>query len=175
MSDPDNHEFPDTEAPSKSARKREMTELQTIGERLTRLPTKQLARIPIDDPRLRDAVELARRIRDRSGLRRQLQYIGKLMRDLDSTPIREALDALDRSHRADTAEFHRLEALRDTLLEQGDQAIGEVLTRYPHADRSHLRQLLRQHDRNAGHERLSQAGRQLFRYLRELDESGPEV
>lgn len=85
----------DEPRPSKSARKRHMTALQELGEALTLLSDRQLAAIPLDDERLSLSVREARKIRQHGARRRHLQYIGKLMRDIDATPIVEAMDRLD--------------------------------------------------------------------------------
>ncbi|HEV3018130.1 MAG TPA: ribosome biogenesis factor YjgA [Burkholderiaceae bacterium] len=79
--------------PSKTQRKREMHELQDLGQQLTDLPPAQLRRIDLPE-RLREQIELARRITAREGLRRQLQYIGRLMRTADAEAIRARLAAL---------------------------------------------------------------------------------
>jgi ribosome-associated protein len=97
----DDEEF--YEGPSKSEVKRQMHALQALGERLVALPDTQLAKIPIADDALAEAIQLARRIKARSGLKRQLQYIGKLMRSVDADPIAEALDLLDGQHQANAA------------------------------------------------------------------------
>ena len=89
--------------PSKSALKRQMTALQDIGERLVELSDAQLKKVPIDDPRLSEAIAEARRIKARGGLRRQLQYIGKLMRQIDPDGIQRALDELDGQSRGERA------------------------------------------------------------------------
>ncbi len=161
----------DFDGPSKSAIKREMTALQTLGERLVELPAARLAQIPISDEALLEAIALAQRITARGGLRRQLQYIGKLMRRIDAEPIEQALNALDHQDSAEKARFHRLENLRDHFLDEGDTALDAVLSAFPNADRQQLRQLYRQHkqDKNAG--KPPTAGRKLFRYLRQLDEA----
>lgn len=85
----------DQDTPSKSARKRQMTALQSLGEALTTLSDRQLQKIPLDDERLALAVREARGIRQHSARRRQLQYIGKLMRNVDVAPVAEAFAALD--------------------------------------------------------------------------------
>lgn len=159
------------EGPSKSAVKREMTALQDLGTRLTQLPESQLKQMPIEDERLREAVDLARRIKHRSGLRRQLQYIGKLMRSIDPDPIIEAFARIDGQHQDDKARFHRLEAMRDDLLKRGDKAMDSVLAAYPDADRQQLRQWIRQHQAETKAEKPPTSARKLFRYLRELDEA----
>lgn len=101
--------------PSKSARKREAHELQRLGDALIALRPEQLASMPITEP-LRDAIELAKRIKAREGLRRQRQLIGKLMRDADADAIREALDAGSAGHRAEVALARAAEDWRERLL-----------------------------------------------------------
>ncbi len=87
----------DTEAlddrPSKSSRKRAAHAAQALGERLIALKETDLARLPLPETLL-DAVREARRIKARGGLSRQKQYIGKLMRDLDTAAIEDTLENL---------------------------------------------------------------------------------
>jgi len=162
------------EAPSKSELKRRMTALQELGETLTALSDKQLRRIPIDDQRLTDAIQEARRITSNSARRRHLQFIGKLMRDIDAVPIAEAVAALDRERNQSAAQFQGLEQVRDRLLAAGLPGIEDILGRWPDADRQHLRQLLLQDQRESQRNQAPAARRKLFRYLRELDESAVE-
>lgn len=156
------------EAPSKSALKREMTARQALGEALCSLSTRELARMPIDDADLLEAIRESAQISHHSAQRRHRQYIGKLMRRIDPAPIRAALYALYGERREDAAAFRELEKLRDTLLARGDEALGDVLARFPTADRQHLRQLTREARREIEAERPPAASRRLFRYLREL-------
>lgn len=81
------------ERPSKSARKRAAHAAQALGERLISLKESDLLRLPLPEILL-EAVRVARRIKARGGLARQKQYIGKLMRDLDTAQIEEALEKL---------------------------------------------------------------------------------
>ena len=83
------------ERPSKTRLKRQMHELQRLGERLAALTPAQLARVELPEA-LREQIELARRITAREGLRRQLQYVGRLMRTADADAIRASLAAMDR-------------------------------------------------------------------------------
>jgi ribosome-associated protein len=153
--------------PSKSARKRAMQALQELGEALVQLPDGELATIPLEGE-LATAIQTARRIKSHEGLRRQLQFIGKLMRREDTDAIAAAYADLQRGRQQHNRQFHELEQLRETLLERGVDAMNEVLERFPNADRQHLRQLIVA----AGKEREAQkppaAARKLFRYLREL-------
>jgi ribosome-associated protein len=156
------------EAPSKSALKREMTARQELGEALCGLSERELARIPIEDEALLAAIRESHRIRHHSALRRHRQFIGKLMRRIDPEPLQQALDELHREKRGESDRLHELEALRDTLVQQGDRALTQVLERFPQADRQQLRQLTREAQRERQEERPPKASRRLFRYLREL-------
>ena len=159
------------EAPSKSELKRRMSALQTLGETLVTLNEQQLARIPIDDDRLLEAVREARQIRSNSARRRHLQYIGKLMRDIDPAPIQRALDELHQRHQQANEDFHRLEQLRDDVLLAGLKGVELVVDVWPEADRQQLRQILLQHQRELKLGKPPAAARKLFRYLRELQDS----
>lgn len=165
----DDFEWQD-DTPSKSAIKREMTALQDLGTRLTQLSDAQLKQMPIDDEQLLDAIHLARRIKARGGLRRQLQFIGKLMRNIDATPIEAAFARLDGQHEEQKARFHRLEILRDTLLSNTDAGMQALVQAFPDADRQHIRQLVRQQAVEQKNNKPPTSARKLFRYLRELDE-----
>lgn len=154
--------------PSKSARKREMTARQEIGEALCGLSPRELERMPIDDEDLLAAIRESASISHHSARRRHRQYIGRLMRRIDPAPIQAALDALHETRREDAAAFRELEALRDALVERGDPALEQVLVRFPGADRQRLRQLLRDAKREREADRPPAASRRLFRYLREL-------
>ncbi|MEL0191486.1 MAG: ribosome biogenesis factor YjgA, partial [Halieaceae bacterium] len=116
-----------------------MTALQALGTRLVDLSDAQLKKIPIEDSRLEEAIAEARRIKAWGGLRRQLQYIGKIMRQIDPAPFQQALDELDGQDQRANARFHQIERLRDDLVTQGDRAIDTVLLEFPLADRQHLR------------------------------------
>lgn len=155
------------ERPSKSALKRESHALKDMGERLTQLRAEQLARMPLPE-NVREAVEEARRIRQPGARKRQLQYLGKLMRTLDPEPIREALAELDMSSARSAARHHLAEQWRERLIEEGDAALSDLLAKYPDADRQQLRQLARNAAKEHRENRPPQSARALFRYLREL-------
>lgn len=152
---------------SKSQLKRESHALQAMGEELVELPAAKLAKIPMPDA-LAEAVALARKIKARGGRKRQLQYIGKVMRSIDAEPIAQALDALKNAAGKEAAKFHRLEQWRDRLVAEGDTALGELLNEFPTAERQHLRQLIRNAQREAANNKPPKAAREIFRYLRDL-------
>lgn len=159
------------EPDSKSQRKREMLALQALGERLVELPAPQLDRIDLPAD-LREAVHAARAITARGGRKRQLQYIGKLMRGVDAQPIRDAIERLDGNDRAEQAILHRAESWRARLLDEGDAALGELIDACPGADRQHLRRLARDAAAERAAERPPRLQRELFRALRELFSEG---
>ncbi len=153
---------------SKSERKRNDQALQALGTRLLDLAPEQLANLPVADE-LRDAVNDARRIRSHEAHRRQLQYIGRLMRNLgDPAPLRDALALLDAGHARGVAHQHHLEQWRSRLLDDGDTALATLLRDYPTADRQYLCQLIRQAEQERRLDKPAKAARSIFRYLSEL-------
>jgi ribosome-associated protein len=160
----------DDEKPSKSARKREMLALQELGEAIVKLSDGELALIPLEGE-LAAAVTLARRINNSNeGLRRQLQFIGKLMRQGDISAIEAAYRELQNGRQLLNQQFHQLEQLRDRLLAEGPSAMNEVLELYPQVDRQHLRQLINAAAKEREAAQPPAAARKLFRYLREAAE-----
>ena len=106
-----------------------MHALQALGERVVALTPEQTATLALPE-RLLDAIALARTIRAHEGLRRQMQYIGRLMRDVDAASIEAALDGMQHSHRAEVARHHAAERWRDRLgdcawVRTRDEAIDE--------------------------------------------------
>lgn len=169
----------DSGRPSKSELKRESERLQKLAEKLLALSDAQLARLPLSE-RLLAAVEEARRIKPNSeALRRHKQYMGKIIRDEEDTATIEAqVTAFESAQQLNTRAFHELEALRDQLISGDNSQIGEVIARYPQVDTQKLRQLVRNAKKEADHNLAhpdkadKTQSRKLFRYLRELSESG---
>lgn len=151
---------------SKTQLKNEMLALQKLGKELVDLGSAALAKMPLDEE-LRESVELARRInRKKDGFRRQLQFIGKLLRTRDVAPIQEAMDRLKAAHHQSTTEFHHIEQARDKILNEGDEGINSVLEEHPHLDRQKLRQLLRQANKEKKLEKPPKSAREIFQYLK---------
>ncbi|MBU6469648.1 MAG: DUF615 domain-containing protein [Gammaproteobacteria bacterium] len=155
------------EAPSRSQLKREVEALQKLGEQLAELSEPQLAALSLPE-KLHDAVTQARRITSHGALKRQRQYIGRLMRDVDAAPIRARLEELRGAGRLSRAHFQDAERWRDRLLQEGDAVLEEFLMRHPQADRPHLRRLLREAARDAANGREPRHARELFRYIHGL-------
>lgn len=159
--------------PSKSALKRQMHDLQDLGQALLDLPTSRSDRLDLPEI-LRDAMAEFRRTRSHEGKRRQLQYIGKLMRKVDPEPIREAVAAFQLGHAQDALTLHQAERWRDELLAD-DQAVTRWMNAHPDTELQVLRNLVRaaRKDRAAQAERPGEAARQgrayreLFQLVRE--------
>lgn len=127
--------------PSKSQVKREMHALLDLGKQLIALSPERLKQLPLEE-RLYEAIRMAQRTTGREGLRRQVHFVGKLMRDAPADDIRRQLDIWENGSREETAAMHRLEALRDRLLDD-DDALTRLLNNNPQADVQQLRTLIR--------------------------------
>ncbi|GAB4469688.1 MAG: ribosome biogenesis factor YjgA [Burkholderiaceae bacterium] len=136
--------------PSKTQRKREMTALQALGAELVKLAPEQRARIELPDA-LRDAIAVLDRIASFEARRRQMQYIGRLMRSVDADAIRAAIGRATGDSKEAVALMHRCERWRDRLLDD-DGALTEFLAAYPQADAQRLRSTIRaaRRERDAG-------------------------
>lgn len=155
---------------SKSQKKREMDALQDLGTQLVALSADRLKKINLPE-NLRSAVREAQRITAHGAHRRQLQYIGKLMRDVDAEPIQAALDEVNGVSAAATARMHKLERLRERLLVD-EAVLGEITRDYPAADLQRLRQLRRNALKEQELNKPPRAFREIYRELRDLIE-GP--
>jgi ribosome-associated protein len=158
------------ERPSKSQKKRDMDALQQLGEALVTLSADRLAKIAIPDD-LRLAVRDAQRFTKHEARRRQMQYIGRLMRGTDPAPIQAALDEIRGVSATANARQHRMEALRTRLLAD-ESVVGEIAATHPGADIQLLRQLRRNALREQADGRPPRAYRELFRLLRDLESDG---
>jgi len=159
------------EVVSKTRRKKEMLELQALGAALVELPDSQLAAIDIPEA-LKDAVREAQRIRSHEARRRQMQYIGRLMREVDPAPIRERLDALAGNSAQAAARHRRLEAWRGKLIAD-DAALTQFASEHPGADLQALRSLIRSTRKEQKEGRPPRAFRELFRLIKECSTSNP--
>ena len=144
-----------------------MHELQALGVALVELPESQLGAMQIADALL-EAVLEAKRIKSHEGKRRQLQYIGRLMREVDPAPIRAQLDALTGHSAQEAARHRRLEALREKLLAD-DVALTAYIAGHAGADLQELRTLIRNARREQKEGRPPRAYRELFRVLKALE------
>ena len=151
---------------SKSEIKRDAEDLKQLGEKLVNLTKANLTKVPLDDS-LKDAIELAQRLQ-KEARRRQLQYIGKLLRSIDAEPIREALEKIENKHNQQQAMLHKLEILRDELVAKGDSALTDLLNEHPSADRQQLRNLIRAAQKEKEQNKPSKAYREIYQILKTL-------
>ncbi|ANP75497.1 ribosome-associated protein [Vibrio crassostreae] len=151
---------------SKTEMKTDMDALQKLGEELVGLKPSVLDKFPLSED-LAQAIKDAQRFKNEAK-RRQLQYIGKVMRNVDPEPIQAALDKVRNKHSQATAELHKLEQLRDRVVAEGDAAISEVMEMYPEADRQRLRQLARQANKEKSANKPAKSSREIFQILKEL-------
>jgi ribosome-associated protein len=158
-------EIPD-DRPSKSQRKRDVTALQKLGVQLVELNAAQLAAFELPE-RLAEAVAEAQRIRNFEGRRRQMQYIGKLMRDIEPAPIQARLDLLRGVAHESTARQHLVERWRGRLLAEPD-ALTLFAAEFPGADLQHLRSLIASVKRDQANGRPPKNYRELFRAVRAI-------
>lgn len=152
--------------PSKTQRKKQMSALQDLGAELVGLSEEQLAAMSLPE-NLHDAVIAAKRISRFEARRRQLQYIGKLMRRVDPGPIRAQLDAWKAASRRHKVWLHRVERWRERVLAD-EAALHDLVNEYPHADTQHLRMLVRNALRERTGNKPPKNYRALFQALREL-------
>jgi ribosome-associated protein len=151
---------------SKTRRKRESTELQNVGKELVKLSPEQLARIRMPET-LREAVIECKRYTKHEAIRRQMQYIGKLMRDIDAAPIMEQLEGLHAPSRKQTAIFHVAEKWRTELLADAD-AIARFTSEYPSADAAQLRDLIAKAKKERASDQPPKSYRELFHVVNEF-------
>jgi len=154
--------------PSKTQRKQQMEDLQGLGEELVALSSDRVKKIEIPEI-LRDAVREAQRMtRPDEAKRRQMQYIGKLMRNVDVEPIRAALALVRGESAGETAKLHRLERLRTEFIAD-EKTLQEITALYPSVDMQHLRSLRRAALKEQEQNKPLRSYRAIFQLLKELE------
>jgi ribosome-associated protein len=160
---------PDQVPLSKTRRKKDMHALQALGEALVELKPGQLASLDLPEM-LRDAIADARRVPTFEGRRRQMQYIGRLMRDVDPEPIAQRLALIRQGRKQENALQHEIERWRERLLAE-DEALTQLAAAHPGIDTQQLHTLIRNARREAVRGQPPKANRALFRALRTLLET----
>ena len=154
---------------SKSQRKRDVQGITSLGERLCELTDEQL--LPLPYPDVITAIRSYRKISKGNAKKRQLQYIGKLLRKLDTDPVIELLERYDSSSRSHVMQFHELETWRERLVDGDESAINEIAERYPTFDRPQLRALTRKAIDERNRESTPPVQfRKLFQFLKQLQQ-----
>lgn len=153
---------------SKTKLKQAADAVQEVGRKLVDLPKEKLNKLNLEES-LMDAVLEAKRITANGAIRRQMQYIGRLMRDTDVAPIIEQLTKWEGKNQEENARFHQMERWRTRLLES-QEAVSEFLNLYPQADSQQLRTLIRNAQKEASLQKPPKSSRELFKRIRMLME-----
>lgn len=156
----------DSTEKSKSRVKKELLEITELGERLLEIPASLLAKLPLSENCLK-AIKEAQKINHHTGKKRQIKYIGKILRDEDLEGIRAELAIADQYHQLEVRKQHLLEQWRDRLMAEGDTATFELLQLEPSLDRQQLRQMVRNAQKEKELNKAPKFQRELFRYLRD--------
>lgn len=149
--------------PSKSQRKRDAEALQSLGRELTTLSTDQLERIDLPE-NIRVAIDDFKKIKSFGAQRRQLQLIGRYMRQLDGNAVKEAILRAKGESRVAVAAHHRAEKLRDALI-ANDAALTALFEKQPQLDIQKIRQLVRSARREANDAKPPKSARELYKLL----------
>lgn len=156
---------------SKSQVKRDMIALKKLGERLLELSTEQFNALSME-VKLKEAVIEAKRLKRGKAKKRQIQYIGKLMRAVDVEPIKIAMEKFDSSSKLHAQKFHKLEKIRTGLMEDDSLTIDELFAEQPGIDRQYLHQLVRKAQKEQDSAKSDRTHyRKLFRFIRSLQDS----
>jgi ribosome-associated protein len=159
---------------SRTQKKKEDRELQKLGETLAALPSEQLKMIDIPDE-LDEAIQFAGETKSHGARRRQLQYIGTLMRTLDPEPIKQDLEAIRCGDARNVSTFKKIEHWRDELKLGNLELMDEILETCPEANRQRLNQLVRNARKELHGQKGVKASRALFRYLKAVGEGSQEA
>jgi ribosome-associated protein len=146
-----------------------MNDLQKLGEQLVEAPRDRVKRVPMPEE-VRDAILMCQTITNHEGRRRQLQFVGKLMRSLDEEEvavIQRTIESWKGTSRAEAAALHALERRRDKLLAD-DKALTQLLEEHPDLDVQHLRTLIRNARKEQAENKPPKAYREIFQILKDL-------
>jgi ribosome-associated protein len=155
---------------SRTQMKKEAAVLKQMGAKLTALSQDQLRHMDLPTE-LMTAIEAFWEMKSHGARRRQLQYIGSVMREVDATVIEQGLLEIAQGASLQARAFHRLESWRDRLVDGDDDLMQTILTEHPHADRQRLGQLVRSARKEKGKNAPPKSARNLFRHLKEITET----
>lgn len=155
------------ERKSRTQIKKEMIALQKLGERLVDLSASQINEINMDEE-LKEAILFAKTLTKHGARKRQMQYIGALMRETDVTPIQKSIELIELGQKIDAHEFLKIEKWRNELIQGNKDTLSEIIDLFPELDRQHLNQLVRNAKKEEIAEKPPKSSRTLFRYLKKL-------
>ncbi|HEY4374777.1 MAG TPA: ribosome biogenesis factor YjgA [Burkholderiales bacterium] len=156
---------PEYDRPSKSQVKRDMEALQELGREVAELPRERITELDLPE-KLYDALIHYQKITAHEGKRRQYQYIGKLMRNIDPQPLRDAVDRFKGESKAEVGDMHLAERWRERLLDE-EGALAEFASAYPETDMQQLRTLIRNTKKERGTQKPPRDFRKLYQLVRE--------
>ncbi len=156
--------------PSRTQMKKHMADLQKLGDELVALSPEQIRKANLPS-QLEQEILFARTLKKHEAKRRHSQYLGKIMRDVDTAPIRSYLDDIRNGRAATTKAFHQVELWRDTLVGGDDDLVDELFNRFPAMDGQRFRQLVRNARKEKATGAKPKAFRELFRMLRDQYEA----
>ncbi|HSI38053.1 MAG TPA: ribosome biogenesis factor YjgA [Methylotenera sp.] len=159
--------------PSKTKLKAEADAQQALGVRLSELPKDKLEKLNLPEA-LHTAVLDTKKITANGAIRRHRQYLGRLMREIDTAPIVEQLARWDGKHTAENAYFHGLERWRDRLINDPN-ALSEFIALHPTTDSQQLRTLVRNAQKELAANKPPKSSREIFKLLREITESDQQT
>jgi ribosome-associated protein len=154
---------------SKTKLKAEADAQQELGVRLTELPKDRLLKLNLPEDVV-TAVLDTKKITANGAIRRHRQYLGRLMREIDTAPITEQLARWEGKHTAENAYFHGLERWRDRLINDAN-ALSEFMALHPTTDSQQLRTLIRNAQKEQAAAKPPKSSREIFRLLREITSS----
>lgn len=149
---------------SRTQKKKEALALQKLGEKLVELSAEQLEEIDMPEE-IYNAVKEVKAMRSHGARRRQMQYIGTLMRKIDPSQIEDAIQEIEQGNYRKALEFQETEMWRDELIAGNKELMEEILNKYPDTDRQQMAQLVRNAAKEKKADKPLAAYRALFRYL----------
>jgi ribosome-associated protein len=152
--------------PSKTKLKAEADAQQALGVRLTELPKDRLLKLNLPEDVV-TAIMDTKKITANGAIRRHRQYLGRLMREIDTAPVTEQLARWEGKHTAENAYFHGLERWRDRLINDAN-ALSEFMALHPATDSQQLRALIRNAQKEQAADKPPKSSREIFRLLREI-------
>ncbi len=161
------------EPQSRTQKKKDAWDFQLLGERLVKLSSQQLENMEIPNE-VMQAVIFAKTIKKHGAYRRQMQYIGALMRKIDPDTIKKALEIIELGDYHKAREFKKIEKWRDELIEGNDALLEEIIIRFPAAERQRLTQLVRNARKEKENNRPPRSSKMLFRYIRQVIENAED-
>jgi len=166
--DEETQEFIYAERPNKTLIKRELYALQALAKRIIALSQVHFDALPLSET-MRDAFELARRI-ERAALQRQIRYIAGRLNEEDIDTIELTMQRQNAPQKESVERLHRVEEWRDKLIEGDNALLTELVGKFEACDAQHLRQLIRNANKEAKNNKPPKSSRLIFKYLNELEE-----